>query len=405
MLDTATLTDSLALRTDVPVQSGRITALATTSIAAVEATWTRLLYSSDIESPGQSPAFIRLWARTQKISAEDCLFIIGEVDGVPVAILPLKRERRFGVLRLLRWMPGPHVGSNAPVVDVARLSALSPAVRRDLWARMLETVSEGDIVYLGHVPELSHFAELGTHMPADTLYRAQFDTWESANTIQRNKSRRKHDRQQGERLDALGSVTFDELRNGDDVRPVLDVMFRQRAARFAAMGVKDPFAPTRIRDFYYEAAGPGSEVSVRLHVLRLDGEIVAVRYNIVNGSRMFCLISSMSDEPSIQTGSPGKQCLLRVMQTVFDAGTSVFDMGTGFTDEKRHWCNVQIPVHQHYLPLTPVGALAAFVHRSWHTARRRIKDQPRMLALAKKVRAALNRTRLRPLREAGPSDT
>ena len=57
-------------------------------------------------------------------------------------------------------------------------------------------------------------------------------------------------------------------------------------------------------------------------MLRLNGEIVAVRYNIVHGDRMFCLISSMSDDPAIQNGSPGKQCLLRVMQTVFDAGLS-----------------------------------------------------------------------------------
>ena len=133
-----------------------------------------------------------------------------------------------------------------------------------------------------------------------------------------------------------------------------------------------------------------------MHVLRLDGEIVAVRYNIVDGTRMFCLISSMSDDPRIQAGSPGKQCLLRVMQTVFDAGITSFDMGTGFTDEKRHWCNVQIPVRQHYLPLNAAGRLASFGHRSWHTARRQIKEDARMLAFAKKVRAVFIRSKAAP---------
>jgi CelD/BcsL family acetyltransferase involved in cellulose biosynthesis len=72
-------------------------------------------------------------------------------------------------------------------------------------------------------------------------------------------------------------------------------------------------------------------------------------------------------------------------------------MGTGFTDEKRHWCNVQIPVRQHYLPLTTMGRIAAFGHRSWHTARRRIKEDPRTLAFAKKVRAVFNRGKAAPL--------
>ena len=124
---------------------------------------------------------------------------------------------------------------------------------------MLSTIDGGDIVYFGHVPELPQFAELGDHIPADTLYRAEFTSWEQANTTQRSKSRRKHDRQQGERLEALGQVTFAELGNDDDLAPVLDVMFRQRAARFAAMGVADPFAPQRIRDFYYRAAAPDSD--------------------------------------------------------------------------------------------------------------------------------------------------
>ena len=278
------------------IAADRITATATSDISAVEPIW-RQLAAGTLESPGQTIEFITLWAETQRIPEADRLFVVGEVDGVPVALLPLKRERRFGALRLLRWMPGAHVGCNAPVADTQRLTAMTADQRRALWAAMLSNIDGGDIVYFGHVPELPQFAELGDHIPADTLYRAEFTSWEQANTTQRSKSRRKHDRQQGERLEALGQVTFAELSNDDDLAPVLDVMFRQRAARFAEMGVADPFAPQRIRDFYYSAAAPGSDVAVRMHVLRLDGEIVAVRFNIVDGTRMFCLISSMSDDP------------------------------------------------------------------------------------------------------------
>lgn len=396
MLDSATLDATVPAGTGSVAVPSRINATATTDIRAVEAVW-RQLSPATPESPGQTPEFISLWAESQQIPETDRLFVVGEVDRVPVALMPLWRERRFGVLRLLHWMPGAHVGCNAPIVDAEKLMALSADQRRELWSRMLGTIEGGDILYFGHVPEFPHFAELGESIPADTLYRGEFTNWENANTTQRSKSRRKHDRQQGERLEALGQVAFAELGNADNLAPILDVMFEQRAARFAAMGVRDPFASPRVRDFYYRAASRDSAVNVRMHVLRLDGAIVACRFNIVAGTRMFCLISSMSDDPRIQTGSPGKQCLLRVMQTVFDAGFTSFDMGTGFTDEKRHWCNVQIPVRQHYLPLTPAGSAAAAGHRAWHTARRRIKEDPRLLAFAKKVRALTIRGKAAPV--------
>ena len=129
-------------------------------------------------------------------------------------------------------------------------------------------------------------------------------------------------------------------------RPVLDTMFRQRAARFREMGVFDPFArPGDPRASTMQRVAPRlGRAGQAASCCKLDGEIVAMRYNIVHGDRLFCLISSMSDDPALRPGgSPGKQCLLRVMQTMFDEGFRVFDMGEGLTDEKRHWCNVQIP--------------------------------------------------------------
>jgi CelD/BcsL family acetyltransferase involved in cellulose biosynthesis len=371
---------------------GRITASSTHRIVDVRTAW-REFTAHGIESPGQDYDFVRLWADTTGVAEDDRVFVMAELDNYPVAVLPLRRVRRFGVV-MLTWFPGSHVGCNAPIADVAAMTAMTADERRAVWRRMaVELRGEGDLVYLPYVPELPYLAELGESIAADTLYRAEFTSWENANTTQRSKSRRKHDRQQGERLEALGAVSFEELTNDDNLAPVIETMFAQRAARFRAMGVSDPFADPHIRAFYLETAVPGSKTPVRMHVLRLDGEIVAVRYNIASRDRMFCLISSMSDDPRIQGGSPGKQCLLRVMQSIFDDGYRMFDMGAGFTDEKRHWCNVQIPVRQHYLPLSPIGGIAAMTHRSLWAARRRIKEDPRLMGFVKKVRSRLGKGR------------
>lgn len=355
------------------------------------------LEAGAIESPGQSSAFIRTWIEALGVAEEDQFYLTAELDGAAVALLPLWRRRVRGV-RLLSWFPGPHVGCNAPLVDAARLATLGSVERAALWSAMLGALDGADLIYLKSVPQLfvdgvDIFAELGESIEAETLYRAQFASWDEANTTQRSKSRRKHDRQQGERLEALGQVAFEEVSGGSDTLPILDTLFRQRAARFVAMGVADPFIEPGIRQFYEATLASGSGIDVRFHVLRLNGEIVAIRYNIAHGDRLFCLISSMSDDASIQTGSPGKQCLLRVMQTVFDAGYRVFDMGAGFTDEKRHWCNIKLPVRQHYVALTTLGTVAARGHLGWQVLRQRIKANPAVMRVVKAVRGRMLRVK------------
>lgn len=373
-----------------------VSVTATHRLADVEAIW-RGLTAASVESPGQTVDFIRLWVNALGIPESDQFYVVAHYDGAPIALAPLQRRWDKGA-RVLSWFPGPHVGCNAPVVVVDRLKAMSPEERRRLWIKLLRSIAGADVVYLKAVPQLvvdgvDLFAELGQSIEADTLYRAQFTSFEDADKTQRNKSRRKHDRQQGDRLAAMGEVSFAELDNGPEAVALLDTMFAQRAARFRQMGVFDPFAVPVIRRFYDSTAAAGSGLPVRLHVLRLNGDVVAVRYNIVHGERLFCLISSMSDDPAIQNGSPGKQCLLRVIQTIYGQGYEVFDMGEGLTDEKRHWCNVQIPVRHHYMPITRRGALAASLHRGVHVLRARIKSDQRLLGWAKMVRGAVLKVR------------
>jgi CelD/BcsL family acetyltransferase involved in cellulose biosynthesis len=371
-------------------------------IEDVEPLWRRFS-AACVESPGQSYDFIRLWVADRAIPQRDQHYVVGSVDGEPVAILPLHLKRVHGV-RLFTWFPGPHAGCYAPVADTARLAALGPAGRAALWSAMTRALSGADLVYLRSVPlevggYQNLFDELGSHLTVETLYRAQFSSWEQCDSEQRSRSRRKHDRQQGDRLTALGLVAFEEITDLDQAHAAVDIMFAQRSARFRAQGIRDTFVADDLIGFYHAALEPGSGIDVRLHALRLDGAIVAVRYNIVQGDRMFCLISSMSDCARIQSGSPGKQCLLRVMQSVFEEGIAVFDMGCGYTDEKRHWCNVQIPLRQHYVGLSPLGSMVIAGHQSYQTLRAWAKGNDAIKSLLRSVHQVKDR-----LRGGGASD-
>jgi CelD/BcsL family acetyltransferase involved in cellulose biosynthesis len=372
------------LTTAVAQPRGSIAVTMTNSIQSVETIW-RTLQAGGAESPGQSYDFIALWVKDRGLAARDQVYVVGSIDGQPVALLPLHRRKAYGV-RVLSWFPGANVGCSAPVADLARLEALGVEGRAALWDQMTAQLSGADLVYLRCMPErigakAGLFDELGQALAVETLYRAEFSTWEECDRVQRSKSRRKHDRQQGERLDAMGAVSFEEIRNGGDAWDAIETMFAQRSARFKAMGIRDCFVRDRLTGFYHDAIARDSGIDVRLHLLRLDGAIVAMRYNIVQGDRMFCLISSMSDDAAIQNGSPGKQCLLRVMQSVFEQGFAVFDMGAGLTDEKRHWCNVQTPLRHHYVALTAWGGAALRVHQGLQRTRKAIKENRALMGL------------------------
>lgn len=358
-------------------------------IEAVAELWTSFERAS-IVSPGQSLALVRHWIAAHRIATKDQYFIIAETSAGPVALLPLWRQVQRGV-RTLRFFPGSHVGANQPLVCPVRYAQLTSDQRRDLWLGMRRAVHGADLIVLDAVPVRAEggtpFAEFGESLAAETLYRAEFPSFAEADRVQRSKSRRKHDRQQGEKLDAMGDVTLETISNGEAALCMLEVLFAQRARRFAAQGIHNPFADIKARRFYEAIAESGSGVDIVLHVLRLDGVPVALRYNISLGGALYCLISSMSDDPAVQAGSPGKQCLLRVMQSVFDAGWTAFDMGAGFTDEKRHWCNVEIPLRRHYLALSPIGFVAGAVDRWRISLKHRIKSNPKLLAALRKIRA------------------
>ncbi|MCZ4345955.1 GNAT family N-acetyltransferase [Devosia neptuniae] len=395
----------------VPVADahGAISVVVSHDLAEVEAVW-RELTDKAIESPGQSFDFIRAWVAHRKIASADQRYVVGRVDGAAVALLPLHRKRVHG-LPIMTWFPGANAGCYAPVADYDRLAALGSAGRCALWTEMTSALDGADVVYLRSIPtevggHQGLFDELGATLAVETLYRSQYGSWEECDKLQRNKSRRKHDRQQRDRLTAMGAVSFAEINNGDDTQCAIETMFRQRSARFKAQGIRDTFVQDGLISFYHDLAAAGSGVDVRLHVLRLDDQIVAVRYNVVHNERMFCLISSMSDDVAIQNGSPGKQCLLRVMQSVFDNGTAVFDMGSGFTDEKRHWCNVQIPLQQHYIGLTRQGALIVKAHQIFQKTRARIKASKRLKSAFRSGRQLFERLSgaVRPTGSAGSSD-
>ncbi|MBU1174597.1 MAG: GNAT family N-acetyltransferase [Alphaproteobacteria bacterium] len=359
----------------------------TDSLKEVETVW-RVLEAKGIDSPGQSYDFIRIWTETFDIPRQNQAYVAVEIAGRPLLVLGLERRRRHGV-EILTPFAGSHVGVNAPLIDRDRMALLSDEDRRVIWSRIRSALG-ADILRFGRVLK-SDLASLpgASALPSDCLFRTEFTSWQACDSQQRTRSRRKHDKQQGQKLSAMGDVTYEDIPGTSDASAAIDVLFADRAARFAEQGIRDPFAPPAVRAFYRTVFRERDTLRGHMQVLRLNGAIVAARYNLIAGNRMFCLISSKSPDRTLQPGSPGKQILVHVMQSIFEQGITSFDMGAGLTDEKRHWCNVELPLVEAMMPVTPKGRLYAALVGTIPTLKARIKGNEKLFALAKAFRARL----------------
>jgi len=361
---------------------------ATQDIKDIEPEW-RELEAQGVQSPGQSIDFIKAWVKHFDIPRQEQLYVTGSAKGRLVALMPLVRERRMGA-NILTWFPGAHVGCGAPLIDKKTFSELDSDARGKIWQQMRRGMFGADLLLLEAVPKFAdddYFSELGESVETEMLYRSEYESWETCKRQQHTRTRRKHDKQQGAKLAAMGKVGFEVLGSEDDIEEALETLFEQKAVRFREWGVEDPFADEKVRQFYRDVFGGTGELRGKLHVLRLDGEIVAVRYNLVHGKHNFALISSMSARAELHPGSPGKQNILRAMQEIFESGATLCDMGEGYSDEKRHWCNVKTPLRTHYMALSQRGELVGKLHRLKEQARRTIKSNAHLFKAFKTMRS------------------
>jgi CelD/BcsL family acetyltransferase involved in cellulose biosynthesis len=362
-----------------------LTISVTAEITEIEGAW-RQLEAGGIESPGQAFEFIRTWVDTLVIPPQDRVFISVQAGTRPVLVMGLGQYRRFGA-RVLGWLPGLHVGCNGPLIDREYFARLDEVARTALWGRVLKALPPSDGLHLLAVPDALgiSFGGHGLRGARETLYRAEFSSWQDCDTTQRNRKRRKRDRQQGAKLELLGKIEFG-LARPDEYAFVLKTMFAQKAARFADLGIDDPFADEKVRAFYLDIVTRQSELAAEIFVLRVNGEIAAVRYCLGQAGKLFALISSMSEDRTMQTGSPGKQSLYRIVQTVFDGGYRSYDLGVGAADEKRNWCNREIGVAHYFFPRTGLGWALMAAQRALDFAKQKVKTDPRLLALYKRLR-------------------
>lgn len=331
----------------------------TSNIEDVEKVW-RSLEKFGLQSPGQSYEIVKTWIEARHIPTHQQVFVTAYVNKEPIAVLPLRRTKRFHAT-VLTWFLGSHVACNGVLLNHQMMQELSPEERADFWSGLLKALPPADALYLPGIPQsddpaLEMFKGYSNTPVSEIVYRAKFSSWDEIDAQRRDRKRRRRDKQHRRKLDAVGEVRLERIDDKTQAEPIIKEMFAQKRRRFELLGIEDPFANADVRQFYYDAFDAREGVTPLLYVLYVGDQIAGVRYCIQQRRRLFMLISSMSDDKDILPGSPGHQCLLETFKVAFDEhGIDEIDIGIGESDEKLRWCNAQVPVYNHFIPRSLVG--------------------------------------------------
>ncbi len=202
-----------------------------------------------------------------------------------------------------------------------------------------------------------------------------------------SKETRKKLRKKEARLAELGPVTYRVAATSADRIRMLDAFFRQRLERFRAQGVVSGFGDPQMRAFLDQAATLGEDgCGLELHALATGDRIVAIYGGAAHAGAWSGMVNSFDADPDVARSSPGDLLLAKVIAAQCAAGRSQFDLGIGEARYKSSFCDTAIPLFDTLFPTTLAGwiftqAMAAFLR-----LKRRIKQDPRLLAWVKWLR-------------------
>ena len=367
-----------------PVAANRIVISIFDEVTAAEPVWRRL-EAAAVTTPYQRYDWLGPWQRHVGARAGVRPFIVVGSDegGAPVFLLPLGVTRR-GPLTTARFLGGKHANFNLGLWrrDVAATMD-ADGIRSIL--DLLASRSRGvDLLALFNQPEswdgVANPLALLPRQPSPSQgYRGRLaPDFEPYLRTRTNSAARKKFRRKERDLAELGDIRFWRVSAAGDAHRVLDTFFEQKAARMRELGVKNVFSVPGARAFITEAATAGLDSGrpvVELYAFTVGDMTVATFAGTVAGGRFCGMFNSMS-RGDLAQHSPGELLLVNLVRMCCERGLTTFDLGVGEAPYKRLFCDETEPLFDSFLPLTPLGRMAAATARSAYNIKGQIKRTP-----------------------------
>lgn len=343
----------------------------------------------------QSYDWCRAWVETHGCEP---LIVEGFCEGRTQFILPLEIVRH-GPIRTAHLIGTAFSNINTGLYTEAfRAPGAGIRLREALERARGELARSFDLLLLEKMPlewrgGTSPFAGLPAALNQNAAFQLElFEDFDGTLAQLNAKRRRKKARSSERRLAAVGGYEHVVAQGGEQSLALLETFFRQKGARFEAMGLPDVFRDEPTRAFFRKlAATPAADgdYCLRLHALRLkgehDGHIAAVTGLSRKGDHVICQFGSIDDSVAAEA-SPGEFLFHLVVEQLCREGAPLFDFGIGDQPYKRSWCRIETLQHDLLFPVTVAGRAAAAAHRAKTAAKRLIKQNPQVYAFVQRMR-------------------
>ncbi|GJE45223.1 GNAT family N-acetyltransferase [Methylobacterium soli] len=339
------------------------------------------------------------WVASYRVAEVDPgalrVIVLREADGRPRLLLPLTVTRERGV-RVARVVGGYHANYHLPLF-ASREAAAIPG--DDLRALLAEVGREAgiDVYVLAHQPRTWEGAANplslgGMASPSDAYgMRLGLDPEETVRRAFSADARKKLRQKEKRLVETVGPVAYRCAATQEESATFLAAFYLQKSARFASLGIRNPYAEAPIRRFLARAAGPGDgsgRPAMELHALvaRDSGRVLATFGAAVSEDRFSGMMTAFEADPEIARCSPGDLLLHHLVREQAARGRRGFDLGVGEARYKASICDETIELVTVTIPVTLRGRLQGLALEGLGRLKARIKRSPRLWALAQKAR-------------------
>ncbi|MFC5422499.1 GNAT family N-acetyltransferase [Bosea eneae] len=374
--------------------------VAGSDLAALEADW-RALEADALVTPYQAYDWIRPYTETiGRAERMEFRFVRVEDDqGGLLALFPLVVTRRLGT-RFGEFIGGKHANYHMALYRPDFAEAIDAAATQALLREIGAAIGGIDALFLINQPTAwqgiaNPPARLAAGQSPSRAYKLALEPGDCEGTLRRSMSKhaRKKLTTKRNRFAELGLSELVQARSEAEIEHVLDAFLAQKAARFAQMGVPDPFAAPAIRAFLREGAiaRPGRRPAIELYSLDLDGRSVATYVGAVQDKRFSGMATSFDLGSEAARTSPGEILLVELIKRKCQAGYTMFDLGVGEARYKTTICDDSDELVDTFFPLTTKGRAYAGYSQAKRALKRRIKSSPLALKMAQRVLGLLRR--------------
>jgi CelD/BcsL family acetyltransferase involved in cellulose biosynthesis len=361
-------------------------------LAAAEDLWRGLEGRSGIlATPYQRFAWVSAFADALPDPSCVRVLVMRDAAARPRLLLPLRLGRSAGI-RTASVVGGTQANFHMPLFADPEAAALAPDALRRALAQAGRAAGI-DVFLLGPQPRLwdgtaNPLAEGAPPAPSDAYgLRLGPDPEASLRSAFSADARKKLRAKERRLSEALGPLAYLRAETPEERAACLAAFHAQKAARLAALGLRNPYADPALRAFLERAAaGPDPAIEIHALVARGGGRVLATFAGAVDGARFSGMLTAYDADPEVARSSPGDLLLQHLVRDQAARGRRSLDLGIGEARYKQNICDETIAIAQPIVPATLRGRAYALAAAGFTEAKRRVKRDPRLIALVARLR-------------------